>query len=665
MIGGGFGNCSGEDGGAIGGSGSLDVNGVVFIDNTASFVGGAIYCNGSTITDSTVTGNSASNNGGGIYFNAGSATLTNDTIDDNIAPSGATGAGVNVGFASLLMNNTIVAQNMAGASEADLGSIGGPIGGTVSSSSSHNLIGDTTFSSISNGSNGNLVGTSGAPINAMLASPGINGGPVVSQALETGSPAIGAGLVANAVDPTTSDPLQFDQRGMGFPRVVNNSVDIGSFQTQSTVVASTLTVATASGTYGGTRTLTATLTSGGDPIAGELVDIHLGSIDLGTMTTDVNGVATFTNVSLGAFNVGSYTGAISAGFDGDSNFTASSGSANLTVTPAPLTITADDQSKVYGAALPTLTASYTGFVNGDTAASLTTAPTIFTTATAASHVSGSPYAITASGAVDSNYTISYVAGSLTVTTAPLTITANDQTKVYGDALPTLTASYTGFVNGDTRRAEHSAHAHHHRHGHQRRLGQSLRHHGQRRRGSRLHDQLCERQPDHHPGPADGRVDNLTKVYGQVNPALTGTVTGIAQRRRRHGRLRHHGHPVQRRQPAATHHLNGLSGPRQATTPRPSPAASVTPGSLTVTPAPLSIVADNRPRSTARPTPPSPAPSAASSTATTSRPTTPPRPTSSATSSPAATPSPRRSDRAKAGDYSTAVAGASFTPGILT
>ena len=42
------------------------------------------------------------------------------------------------------------------------------------------------------------------------------------------------------------------------------------------------------------------------------------------MTTDVNGVATFSNVSLGAFNVGAYTGAISASFDGDSNFAASS-----------------------------------------------------------------------------------------------------------------------------------------------------------------------------------------------------------------------------------------------------------------------------------------------------------------------------------------------------
>ena len=114
-----------------------------------------------------------------------------------------------------------------------------------------------------------------------------------------------------------------------------------------------------------------------------------------------------------------------------------------------MTITADNQTKVYGAALPTLTASYTGFVNGDTSASLTTQPTLTTTATASSHVAGSPYAITASGAVDSDYSITYVAGSLTVTTAPLLITADNQTKVYGAALPTLTASYTGFVNGDS------------------------------------------------------------------------------------------------------------------------------------------------------------------------------------------------------------------------
>ena len=88
----------------------------------------------------------------------------------------------------------------------------------------------------------------------------------------------------------------------------------------------------------------------------------------------------------------------------DTDYTISYVAGTLTVTPAPLTITADNQTKVYGAALPTLTASYTGFVNGDTSASLTTQPTLSTTATASSHVR-QPYAITASGAVDSDYTI--------------------------------------------------------------------------------------------------------------------------------------------------------------------------------------------------------------------------------------------------------------------
>jgi hypothetical protein len=94
-----------------------------------------------------------------------------------------------------------------------------------------------------------------------------------------------------------------------------------------------------------------------------------------------------------------------------------------------------------------LTVSYSGFVNGDTAASLTTAPTVTTTGTASSAVG--TYPITASGAVDANYTISYVPGTLTVNPVALTITANNQSKDYGAALPGLTVSYSGFVNGDT------------------------------------------------------------------------------------------------------------------------------------------------------------------------------------------------------------------------
>ena len=114
-----------------------------------------------------------------------------------------------------------------------------------------------------------------------------------------------------------------------------------------------------------------------------------------------------------------------------------------------MTISANPQTKVYGAALPTFTASYSGFVNGDNSNSLTVKPQFATTATVASHVASGPYTVSASGAVDPNYTINYVSGSLTVTPETLMVTPVNVTKVFGAAIPTLTAIYSGFVNGDT------------------------------------------------------------------------------------------------------------------------------------------------------------------------------------------------------------------------
>jgi arylamine N-acetyltransferase len=146
-----------------------------------------------------------------------------------------------------------------------------------------------------------------------------------------------------------------------------------------------------------------------------------------------------------ASSVGNYP--ITASGASDPDYAISFVAGTLTVTPAALTITADNKSKAYGAALPTFTASYSGFVNGDTAASLDTPVTLTTTATANSAVG--TYPITASGAADLNYTITFVNGTLTVTAVTLTITADNKTKVYGADLPTLTVSYAGFVAGDT------------------------------------------------------------------------------------------------------------------------------------------------------------------------------------------------------------------------
>ena len=227
----------------------------------------------------------------------------------------------------------------------------------------------------------------------------------------------------------------------------NDDVTLTCVATTTTSVSSSL----APSVYGQSVILTATVnnTSGSGGVPTGSVAFYDGSNLLGSGTTlGGTGTSATSTFAISTLTAGSH--AISAVYVGTGIFLGNTSSTfTQTVNQAPLTITANNQTKVYGASLPTLTASYSGFVNGDTSANLTTQPTLTTTATASSHVSGSPYAITASGAVDSNYAITYVVGHLTVTTAPLTITAANKNKVYGAALPTLTATYSGFVNGDT------------------------------------------------------------------------------------------------------------------------------------------------------------------------------------------------------------------------
>jgi len=96
-----------------------------------------------------------------------------------------------------------------------------------------------------------------------------------------------------------------------------------------------------------------------------------------------------------------------------------------TVTPAPLTITADNKSKTAGTANPVLTATYTGFVNGDTPADLTSQPVLSTIADISSPIG--QYPITLSGYASTDYTITPVSGILTVIGAiviPNTFTPN-------------------------------------------------------------------------------------------------------------------------------------------------------------------------------------------------------------------------------------------------
>jgi FtsP/CotA-like multicopper oxidase with cupredoxin domain len=135
----------------------------------------------------------------------------------------------------------------------------------------------------------------------------------------------------------------------------------------------------------------------------------------------------------------------------DPNFTIGYVASTLQVTPAPLVVTAPSPTMLYGGTFPTLTPSYATFVAGDAAATLATPPnsppTCTTTAIASSPVGA--YPVTCTGAVDANYTISYVAGTLTVNPAVVTVTASSANMTYGGTPPAITPAYSGFVLGQT------------------------------------------------------------------------------------------------------------------------------------------------------------------------------------------------------------------------
>ena len=122
----------------------------------------------------------------------------------------------------------------------------------------------------------------------------------------------------------------------------------------------------------------------------------------------------------------------------------------ITVVKADLTLVANSQSRTYGTANPALTDQMTGFVNGDTASVVTGTPTISTTATTGSGVGTYAISVAAGTLAAANYDFTtLVAGTLTVTPAPLVVSGVNQVIVQGQALPTFTVSYSGFVNGDT------------------------------------------------------------------------------------------------------------------------------------------------------------------------------------------------------------------------
>ncbi len=126
----------------------------------------------------------------------------------------------------------------------------------------------------------------------------------------------------------------------------------------------------------------------------------------------------------------------------------------ITVQQAPLTVTASNLVKTYGQTVTFAGTEFStsGLVNGDTATSATISSP---GAAPAASVAGSSYAITITNATGTagltNYIITYDTGKLTVNAAPLTITANNRIKSYGQSVIFVGTEFTpnGLQNGET------------------------------------------------------------------------------------------------------------------------------------------------------------------------------------------------------------------------
>jgi hypothetical protein len=209
-------------GGLYNQEGQMTVHGSTIAGNTALYGGGIYAPSGDLqIIDTTISGNTAQNEGGGLWAgnnDGGFVELTSVTVTRNTSLSQFQGYGGGGGVylnsvQAFLIRNSIVAGNTAAIDGPDLD------GGVLSLG--YNLIGQT------DGSTGwvatDRTGTSRQPLDPRLGPLQDNGGPTMTHALLTSSPAIGRG------DPSLTGST--DQRGS--IRQFQHPFDIGAFQTES------------------------------------------------------------------------------------------------------------------------------------------------------------------------------------------------------------------------------------------------------------------------------------------------------------------------------------------------------------------------------------------------------------------------------------------------
>jgi hypothetical protein len=458
--------------------------------NSTGENGGGIYNNGGalTITNSTISGNSAgsNNSGGGIYNNGGALTITNSTISGNSAGTYDVGGGIANWSGTLTVTNSTFSGNSSGAMGGGIYNYSATLnvtnstfsgnsawgGGGIANWSGTLTVANSTFSGnnvystywtgsgIDNNGTATVTntlivkGTSGTSCHGalggsnnladdgscgvgftnstsiLLGALGDYGGSTQTIPLLPGSTAIDTGDSATcAPDPVNS----LDQRGVtrGTP------CDIGAFESQGFTLEKT----------GGDNQSTIINTAFTDPLVVSVTSAHTEPVNggiviftapaSGASTNPITSTATITNgavsqsVTANSTAGGPYN--VTAGARGATsvNFSLTNNKATATVTLSNLNQTYDGTPKAAGVSTTpnglTVTVTYNG---------VATAPT-----------NAGNYGVVAT-VNDLTYQGS-TTGTLTINTVPLTITTNDTSKAYGVPLPTFTVVYSGFVHSET------------------------------------------------------------------------------------------------------------------------------------------------------------------------------------------------------------------------
>jgi hypothetical protein len=199
----------------------------------------------STLSDTVVSNSTISDNGFGIYNDNGAiaASVYNTTMSNNGVEIQNFNAPVVVAMSHTIFNVSPGGHSILN----DFGTVTS-YGYNVSSDDGGGYLNGT----------GDQINT-----NPLLGPLQNNGGPTFTHQLLPGSPAIDTG------DPNFTPPPFYDQRGPGFPRVVNGRIDKGSFEVQEgpTPTSTPTPTTTPTSTPGATGTASATATPTASPAA--------------------------------------------------------------------------------------------------------------------------------------------------------------------------------------------------------------------------------------------------------------------------------------------------------------------------------------------------------------------------------------------------------------